>query len=358
MNNSEKQYKFRIKGNHRLTLTLLFTVLVALLIWVTTSLAFLITRGLRVSPLFTVGHVPPHTYSYVFVLICVAIGSVLSVLCVRTIMRPLLLLMDAFDEVSMGNYAVRVPTKGFLRLMKIGKRFNQMAEQLGNVEILQNEFIDNFSHEFKTPLASMNGFAELLKQDDLPSDQRKEYAEIISSEAKRLSKLSTTVLLLSKVEKQTMLTNVTDCNITEQVRRCIALLDAAWSAKGLDIILNAKEITIPGNEHLLAEIWLNLFDNAIKFSEDNAPLQIDIYDDDVAAHVVFRNTGNPMNEVTKKRMFDKFYQQDSAHATQGYGLGLPIVKKIVDLHGGEIRLPDAEDFATAIEVVLPKELTM
>ena len=355
MNKSDKAKKIRIRSNHRLTLTLLFTIGVGLLIWVTTSLAFLITRGLRLSPLFSVGHVPPHTFSYVFVLICVVIGAILSVLCVRTIMRPLLLLMDAFDEVSMGNYSVRVPTKGFLRLMKIGKRFNKMAEQLGNVEILQNEFIDNFSHEFKTPLASMKGFAELLRQDDLSADQRNEYADIISSEAKRLSKLSTTVLLLSKVEKQTILTNITDCNITEQVRRCIALLDSKWSSKGLDIILNAQEIRIPGNDHLLAEVWLNLFDNAIKFSEENAPLQIDILEDDETARVIFSNTGEPMNEVTRTRLFDKFYQQDTAHATQGYGLGMPIVKKIIDLHEGEIQVHDSEDFATVIEIILPKE---
>ncbi|MBQ6863770.1 MAG: HAMP domain-containing histidine kinase [Clostridia bacterium] len=352
MNKNEKQHKFRIKGNHRLTLTILFTVVVALLIWVTTSLAFLITRGLRASPLFSVGHVPPHTYSYVFVLICVVIGSVLSVLCVRTIMRPLLILMDAFDEVSMGNYAVRVPTKGFLRLMKIGERFNKMAEQLGNVEIMQNEFIDNFSHEFKTPLSSMKGFAELLKQENLTAEQRDEYAGIISSEAKRLSKLSSTVLMLSKVEKQAILTNITDCNIAEQIRRVIALLDTKWSEKELDIILDAPDVTVPGNESLLSEVWINLLDNAIKYSDPKSQVQIRITPNDEFVSVRFSNTGEPMNETTKKRMFDKFYQQDTAHATQGYGLGMPIVKKIVSLHKGDIRIVETGSFTTTIEVIL------
>ena len=357
MNKSGKPKKNRIKSNHRLTLTLLFTVLVALLIWITTSLAFLITRGLRESPLFSVGHVPQHTYTYVFIAICVAIGAVLSVLCIRTIMRPLLLLMDAFDEVSAGNYSVRVPTKGFLRIMKIGERFNEMTQKLASVEIMQNEFIDNFSHEFKTPLVSVKGFAELLKQEDLTAEQRIEYADIISSEAKRLSTLSSTVLMLSKIEKQTGLTNVSACNISEQIRRAVVLLDARWTEKELDINLNAPDVTVQGNESFLSEVWINLLDNAIKFSERATPVQIDVEEQEDTVSIRFSNTGEPMSRTTKERLFDKFYQQDAAHATSGYGLGLPIVKKIVELHKGDIRVVESDEYATTIEVILYKTIS-
>lgn len=354
----KQKRQFRLKGNHRLTLTALFTVVVALLIFLTMSIVFLITKLLRYSPLFQVGHVPPHTFTYVFVLMCILIGSLLSVFCSRTVFRPLLYMMDAFDSISKGDFSVRVPTKGILKIMCVGERFNKMAEELSGVEILQNEFIDNFSHEFKTPLSSMNGFAVLLKQENLTQKQREEYADIIISESKRLSELSTTVLLLSKVEKQAILTNITTCNISEQIRRVVALLDSAWTEKELEIMLFAPEITVQGNEQLLSEVWINLLDNAIKFSDRGKPLQIEVRENGEKVHVFFRNSGEEISEITKQRMFDKFYQQDHAHATKGYGLGLPIVKKIIDLHNGEIHVSTAGSFSTEIEVILNRQLQL
>ncbi len=353
--NSAEQRRLNVKHNHKLTLSLVFSVTVGLLIWLTTFIVLAITKFLRDSPLFQVGHVPPHTLAYIFILLCIIIGTVLAVICSRTVLRPLLQLMDAFDEVSRGNYSVRVSTKGFLRIMRISQRFNKMCEELASVELLQSEFIDNFSHEFKTPLSSMHGFALLLKQSDLSPDQRNEYADIIISEAKRLSDLSTTVLLLSKVEKQAILTNVTRVNITERIRRVIALLDAKWTEKNIEIELVAEDVFVEGNEPLLDEAWINLSDNAVKFSDMNETVRIAVRQSDTYTSVVFSNTGEPMSETTKQRLFDKFYQQDLAHATKGYGLGMPLVKNIVDLHNGEILISSDERFATVIEVRLPNQ---
>ena len=355
MKNRSKQRTFHLKGNHRLKLSLLFTVTVGLLIWLTTIIVFAITRALRDSPLFQVGHVPPHTFMYVYAFMCCVIGVTLAFLCSHTVFRPLLKLMDAFDEISRGNYAVRVSTTGIFRIMKIGERFNKMAEELASVEMLQREFIDNFSHEFKTPLSSMGGFASLLKQDDLTPEQRHEYADIIISESKRLSTLSTTVLMLSKVEKQAMLTNVSRVNVAEQIRRVIALLDAKWAEKNIEVELYAQDVFLEGNASLLDEVWINLMDNAIKFSYSGEIVRVDVTQTDSHTSIVFSNTGEQMSEDTKKRIFDKFYQQDLSHTTQGYGLGMPIVKNIVNLHNGDIQITSNDLFSTVIEILLPNE---
>lgn len=290
-----------------------------------------------------------------FVLASILTGAVLAALASRVPLHPLRKAMDAVDAVADGDFDVRLDLGGAEEFRQLSDKFNYMAEELGSVEMLRNDFVNDFSHELKTPIVSIRGFARMLQRDDLTDGEREEYLGIIVEESERLSELSENVLALSKVEQQQIVADKGRFDLAEQIRLTCALLDGKWQGKGIAFALAGDECGAWGNAEMLAQVWVNLLDNAAKFSPAGGEVEVCVRQRaGGAATVTVSNAGPLISEEASAHIFDKFYQADVSHATPGNGLGLAIAKRIVELHGGELRLARrGEDGTVTFEVALP-----
>jgi len=228
-----------------------------------------------------------------------------------------------------------------------------MAEELENTQMLRSDFINNFSHEFKTPIVSIAGFAKLLRRGNLTDAQKEEYLAIIEEESLRLAAMATNVMNLTKVENQTILTDLTTFNLSEQIRACVLLLEEKWSRKELDLDLEFPEYTIRANEELLKQVWINLLDNAIKYSPNYGEIGVRISEGPQTLAVTITNYGPDIPRDKVNRIWGKFYQADESHSSEGNGIGLAVVQQVVHLHGGTAAV-DSGNGSTAFTVELPK----
>ena len=290
-----------------------------------------------------------------FVGLYIILGGILSIFTINLPVKRMLHLIQAMERISMGDFSVRLKRKKNLSKIvpKTVDMFNKMAHQLESTETLSHDFINNFSHEFKTPIASINGFAKLLKDDSLTKEEKDEYLDIIIQESERLSNLSINILTLSKLEQQSILTNQTEFNICEQIRIIIGSLYHKWSEKNIDIVFEGNELEITANREMLGQVWVNLIDNAIKFAPENTQITLKIKSTDDGLIVRIINRISDSADGTFDRIFDKFYQGDTSHATSGNGLGLPMVKRIIELHSGEISAEIRNNNEAVFSVFLP-----
>lgn len=284
----------------------------------------------------------------------VIIGTILSIIVSRKVLKPLHELIQATKEVSQGNYHVKVNIEHCVRsdLDELIDSFNHMVQELQGVEMMHHDFINNFSHEFKTPIVSIQGFAKQLQNDHLDEGVRKEYAQIIYKETKRLTHLSSNILLLTKLENQHILTNQTCFSLPEQLRTCILLLQSRWEEKELDLQLDLQEIDGYGNEEMLLQVWVNILDNAITYTPHCGVIRISCYRYGMHVKVKITNEGCVIQDHVMKHMFDKFYQGDSTHTAKGNGLGLTIAKRILELHDAQISVKSSPDKGTTCIVQL------
>ena len=299
-----------------------------------------------------------YSLMWLTVLVSLVIGSTAAFLTTKYSMDPVGRLVTHINRLASGDYRTRLNDKDFLAgtpaFQPVTESFNKLAEELQNTEMLRSDFINNFSHEFKTPIVSIAGFAKLLKRGNLTQEQQQEYLSIIEEESMRLSYMATNVLSLTKVENQTILTDVTQFNLSEQIRSCILMLERKWDSKNLDLQLAFDEHHISANEELLKQVWINLLDNAIKFTPEGHTVQVKVSESEDSVTVSVMNTGSEIPLEDQKKIFHKFYQADQSHATQGNGVGLAVVKRIVELHGGEISV-FSENEVTVFTVQLLKE---
>ena len=290
--------------------------------------------------------------------ICVCVGSVLTMLTTTILLHPLQRMIRKIRSLASGDYKNRIyfgnPLGKHPTFAALSESFNTLAEELESTEMLRSDFINNFSHEFKTPIISIAGFAKLLKKGNLKEEQKKEYLDIIEEESLRLSYMATNVLNLTKVENQTILTDVTSYNLSEQIRACVLLLENRWTKKKIEFSLEFDEYEINANEELLKQIWINLIDNAIKFSPDYGMIMIRIKESNDRYKISIANTGTEIPKESMPKIFNKFYQADESHASEGNGVGLAIVKKIVDLHKGSIAV-ESENGFTVFEIELDRK---
>lgn len=293
----------------------------------------------------------------------ILVGTLVSFIVGHISLKPLAQLINGMNRLAWGEYGTRI----YLGEHKMGREladsFNKLAEELGNTEMLRSDFVNNFSHEFKTPIVSIYGFAKLLQRGRLEDGQAREYISIIEQESGRLADMATNVLNMTKVENQTILTDVREYNLSEQIRRCVLLLEKKWSAKNLEMACEFNEHFIGGNEEMLQQVWINLLDNAIKFSPENGSIVLWIQEEAAKTEeepgkvIVFvKNNGPAIREEDRERIFRKFYQSDTSHASQGTGIGLAVVRKIVELHGGVVRA-DSTERETVFIVELPQAQT-
>ena len=288
---------------------------------------------------------------------CIVLGTFLSLPVGRHLLKPMRELIAATKEVANGNFNVRVKTeeKHINELTELLNSFNKMTEELSGIEMFRNDFINNFSHEFKTPIVSILGFTKLLKHGNLPQQQMDTYLDVIEEESERLAAMATNVLNMAKIENQSILTDVTAFNLSEQLRNCILLLEKKWTAKSLEMIVTFNEHMILANEELLKQVWINLLDNAVKFTPAGGEIEVTIHEGENVVTVQITNTGSTIQNNDQKRIFQKFYQADTSHASEGTGIGLAVVKKIVELHKGEV-FAQSDNNQTTFTVQLPRNL--
>lgn len=290
--------------------------------------------------------------STVFGVIITAVGSMLY-------LRPINRIISQMNRLASGDYRARLhfgrPISAYPTFREISTSFNKMAEELESTEMLRSDFINNFSHEFKTPIVSISGFAKLLKRGDLTAQQQREYLDIIESESVRLAAMATNVLDMTKVENQTILTDVTRFNLSEQIRSCVLLLlEGKWAQKEIEFSVEFDEYAIMANEEMLKHVWLNILDNAIKFSPEGAVVSVAIQDRGQRLDVTVCNSGECIPQDRIGKIFNKFYQADESHSKEGNGIGLALVKMITELHRGTVTVTSENDL-TAFTVSLPKD---
>lgn len=229
-----------------------------------------------------------------------------------------------------------------------------MTKGLKSTENLQKEFINNVSHEIKTPISSIEGFAKLLKDKNISNEEREEYSNIIIEEAERLSNLTGKMLKLSKLHNQDKIINKQEVLIAEQIRKAISLLEPKWSEKNIKINVSLEETIFLGDEELIFQVWINLFENAIKFSNNNCQIDIKEFYNNEEIVVIIKDYGIGMQESELEKVFERFYQIDKSHSAEGSGLGLAIVKRIIELSNGKIEIKSKESKGTTVIVKLPK----
>ncbi len=284
------------------------------------------------------------TYLAVFVLMTTFASFRLS--------KPVQVLTRAHERVQEGDFSVRLPDNQPGEMGELMRSFNDMTETLGSTAYLQKDFISSISHEFKTPIASIRGFAKLLQMPGLTEEQKAEYISMIAQESDRLSRLSETLLRLSALEQQTALASLSDFSLDEQLRQVILRLEPNWSQKDIGWQLDLNEVSIHSDQELLNQVWINLLQNAIKFSPEGSDIAVRVFREGNAI-VEIEDHGCGMTEEAQKRIFDKFYQADKSRKQEGVGLGLSLVKRIVDMMGGTVTVTSEVNVGSTFRVELP-----
>jgi signal transduction histidine kinase len=251
----------------------------------------------------------------------------------------------AAKKIAKGDVSVRIAP-----LRKDGKKdfvevmfddFNTMVQELESIETLKSDFIANVSHEIKTPLSVIQGYASALQDDTLSTDERKEYAKTIVQASQKLSTLISNILKLNKLENQEIVPESSPYDLSEQLRRCAVAFEELWERKNIIFTAELDEINVPYDEDMLELVWNNLLVNAIKFTGNGGRISLTLTTHNDAAVVTVQDTGCGMDEETTKRIFDKFYQGDTSHSQEGNGLGLALVKKVIETLGGSITVESA-----------------
>ncbi len=273
----------------------------------------------------------------------------------RVILKPINLLSEAAKKVATGDFSIRVEEyEQHDAISELINSFNIMVNQLSKNENLHKDFVSNVSHEFKTPISSIAGYAELLKTPNLSEEKRMEYAEIIINHTSRLTKLSSNLLKLSELENQTIGLNKSVFSLDEQIRDGILLLQREWEEKQITLEIELEEVNYFGQKELMYQVWVNIIENAIKFTKEHGTIFIKMEKQEEIV-VTIQDTGIGMKEDEVEKVFDRFYKVDSSRSTKGTGLGLSIVKKIIELHQGRIQLESKVNIGTKFTIYLANE---
>ena len=288
-------------------------------------------------------------------LICTAIDGLRRRYLVE---RPIKEIVAAAEKIMRGDLTTRIPsTKGPLArygdFRPVVEYFNKMAEELSGIETLRTDFISNVSHELKTPLAVMGNYAAMLQQPDLPEEKRIEYAKPVGEASRRLADLITNILKLNKLENQQIFPDKQKFNLGEQLCECLLNFENIWESKNLNIDTDiAEDVYVEADRELLTLVWNNLFSNAMKFTGPGGSVSLRLQTDGEAAVVQVSDTGCGISPEMGAHIFEKFYQGDTSHAAQGNGLGLALVKRVVDVSGGDISVESALGVGSAFTVRL------
>jgi len=272
-----------------------------------------------------------------------------------TVDRPVRRITEAAEKMMQGDFSVRIePIKGVGandKFNEIIQCFNQMATELAGVETLRTDFVANVSHEMKTPLAVMQNFGTLLQTPGLSEEKRMEYAKGVTDGARRLANMMTNMLKLNRLENQQIYPKTMEYDLSEQLCECLLQFEDVWDRRNIEIETELEDsITITADQELLTLVWNNLLSNAFKFTEDGGTVSLKLKTTEHHAIVTVADTGCGMSPEVGAHIFDKFYQGDTSHATEGNGLGLALVKRVIDIMQGEIRVVSVPGKGTTFTV--------
>lgn len=287
------------------------------------------------------------------IVIALIIGIFVTSYMSRLFFNPIKELSSAMEKVSDGDFSIQLETNSSsVEIQDLYAGFNMMTRELGATEILQTDFVSNVSHEFKTPINAIEGYSMLLQDGENLNDEQKKYVEKIIFNTQRLSSLVGSILLLSKIENQTITTNQTCYYLDEQIRQSIVALEPAWEKKNIEFDVEMENTEYVGNENMMRHVWDNLIGNAIKFDPPYGLVRIRLVRKDKNIIFTIEDSGPGISEEAKKHIFDKFYQADNSHKEEGNGLGLALVKKILNASGGEISAENIHGGGCRFTVIL------
>ncbi|MBR6783059.1 MAG: HAMP domain-containing histidine kinase [Clostridia bacterium] len=274
-----------------------------------------------------------------------------------TVERPVKRITEAAEQIIKGDFSVRVKPQSrfgsdetFNRIIEC---FNKMAEELSSVETLRTDFIANVSHEMKTPLAVMQNYGRLLQAEELSDEKRIEYAKGVSDGARRMAEMMTNILKLNRLENQQIYPQKSEFDLGEQIRECLLGFESVWESKSIEIETDIDDgVTVNADSELLCLVWNNLFSNAFKFTSENGKVGVSLKAENGCAVVKVSDTGCGMTAEVGRHIFEKFYQGDGSRSTQGNGLGLALVKRVVDITQGEIEVESRLGIGTSFTVRL------
>ena len=327
-----------MNSKHPLKLGLVFSVIIFLIILVSAVISAVLAISLHLNAFSPTNKVLwPIINLYA---VSVIVGTTISLFVGKRILSPLVKLSGALMEVGKGNFNIKLDENKYQveELKEMSHNFNIMVKELNTIETFRSDFIANVSHEFKTPIAAIDGYTMLLQSDKLTEEEKTEYTKKILNSTKRLSTLITVILQISKLENQGIIAEKNKFKLDEQIRQTLLLFESKWSKKNINLDINLDPITFNGNEELLMQVWINILSNAIKFTPNNGTITCTLKQSDSWAIATISDNGVGMSEEVQKHIFDKFYQGDKSHSSEGNGLGLALVKRIIDLCDGKIEV--------------------
>ena len=332
-----------------------FSLSARLTLWVSAEIVVSVLAALGVSVLLDILLPKTATIPLVpeLIVLSLLVGGIVTIFMSKYFFGPIKKLTAAMEKVADGDFSVRLETKTSSKeIQEMYSGFNLMAHELDSTEILQTDFVSNVSHEFKTPINAIEGYAMLLQGCDEIDEDQQQYVDKILFNTKRLSGLVGNILLLSKIENKAIDSNQTVFSLDEQIRQSIVALEPAWTAKDIEFDVDMKTIEYLGNEALLRHVWDNLISNAIKFDPDGGIINIRLSKQEEKIIFMIEDNGPGLSQEAQKHLFDKFYQADSSHKQDGNGLGLALVKRIVSLNNGEVFAENIETGGCRFTVVL------
>jgi signal transduction histidine kinase len=256
--------------------------------------------------------------------------------------------LTAINSIAQGNFNVFIPTNAHDPFSEVAEQVNRMAHELNSMEDLRQDFISNVSHEIQSPLTSISGFTELLKNPDLDPEKRAHYLGIIEAESKRLSRLSDNLLKLSSLEDRETRIQTDTVDLAAQLENVLLMLEPQWSGKHLTLNADLTRVSVPANEDLLRQLWINLIGNAIKFTPDEGSITVTLVETDTQVICRITDTGPGIAPPDLVHIFERFYKADISRnrALGGSGLGLALAKRIADIHDATIEVESVHDSQT------------
>lgn len=342
-------------GKRTFRLMILFSFGIFFIFLITVFVSFVVVIALLQAGV--IAEPRPQMHLLLFAVISVLFGTGIARIVGGKVIGAIVEISDATRQIARGNFNIRLRKHSCVKeLDEMARNFELMAQELSGIEIFRSDFINNASHEFKTPLAAAEGYAQLLKNRNLSEENREFYLDRILYNMGKLSSMTGNILQLSRLENQEILQEKTLFSLDEQIREGILLFEDDWNEKKLELNVELDEVEYEGNRSLLAQVWQNLIGNAVKFTENGGRIGVFLIRETECVKVRIEDSGIGMDEKTAERIFEKFYQGDTSRSSEGNGLGLALVKRIIDLHGGTIAVRSVPGRGSIFEVVLPGRL--
>lgn len=303
-------------------------------------------------------HGQPLGVGIFFVIFSIITGMSIALIVGRQILRPISQLSSEMRNVAEGDFSIQLKeSHNISELEQLFHDFNTMVRELNTIETLRDDFVTNVSHEFKTPIATIRGYVQLLQNTDLSEAERQEYLNRILDGTRQLSQLTENILKLTKIETQGVVLDEEDFRLDEQIRNVILFLEPEWEALNIEWNIELEKCYYHGSEEFLYQVWLNIIGNAIKYNREDGEIRVQLTDKEDVIEVEVQDTGIGMDETTVKHVFDKFFQADTTRKTKGNGLGLTLAQRIIEIYGGTIQVSSEKNTGTQMIVRLPKKIS-